>query len=530
MLNLLIKDFKMLFLGDKSSLKKKILSMLFTALILVAFVVVETYIFSMVISKVKDYTGAAPVFLTLFLFIISCIMIILNLFNAHKLFFNEKDIEQLTHYPVSNAEIIGSKLIFLLLLHYAYSLLFVYPIFISYGQIIGRAPFYYFLCIFYPLLSFFFEAGIALLLVYPFKLAIDYLKKHLLIQFIIALIIMVVACILYSNVLSIFMNLVVNNNLDVLFTTSSIESLKELVKYFVPVTFLAQVYLGTSTKLVPYICIALGVFISGLALAIFAFNYFRSIRFNSNKKERKSNLKVDSLNKMLIKKELILLFKDSNNIFSFTGLLIVQPFLMYLVISALNSVFSSGTFQYYTLVVPYFIPLLDIVLIMLFTLIINSGANSYISNEKNTIRIMKTMPVAVERQLLIKVLVPFTASVSSLLVSTIVLLIFGIISGQTFIFALLLSIVLLIIFELISLKEELKIRINKPRSTFISSLYSYLLPIAFFLSALLATYLGVNIILSYFIGLLIILLLGIPFVIKLRENINSNFMDLEYSN
>ncbi len=530
MLNLLIKDFKMLFLGDKSSLKKKIISLLFTMIMLIGFIVVETFIFSMVINKVKNYTGAAPVFLTLFLFIISCIMIVLNLFNAHKLFFNEKDIEQLTHYPVTNEEIVGSKLILLLLLHYVQSIMFVYPIFVSYGSIVGRTPFYYFLCIFYPILSFLFEAGIALLLVYPFKLAIDYLKKHVLFQFIIALIIMIFACYIYSNILSVFMNLVVNNNLQVLFTTATIEGLKKTVKFFVPITFLAQVYLGTSTQILPYTCIALGVFIIGATFAIFAFNYFRGIKFNSKNKVRKNDLKVDSLNKILIKKELTLLFKDSNNIFSFTGLLIIQPFLMYLVISALNNVFSSGTFQYYSLVVPYFIPLLDIVLIMLFTLIINSGANSYISNEKNTIRIMKTMPVSFEHQLFIKVLVPFIASVISLIISAIVLLIFGIVSFQTFIFGLLLSIVLLLIFELVSLKEELKIRINKPRATFTSSLYSYLLPVVFFLSALLATNLGVNIIVAYIIGLIAILLLGLPFVFKLKETINLNFMDLEYSN
>ena len=134
MLNLLIKDFKMLFLGDSDSLKKKILSLIFTAVMLTSFIVVETFIFNMVINKVKDYSGAAPVFLTLFLFIISCIMIILNLLNAHKLFFNEKDVEQLTRYPVTNGEIISSKLIFLLIMHYIYSLMFVYPIFVSYGR------------------------------------------------------------------------------------------------------------------------------------------------------------------------------------------------------------------------------------------------------------------------------------------------------------------------------------------------------------------------------------------------------------
>ena len=130
--------------------------------------------------------------------------------------------------------------------------------------------------------------------------------------------------------------------------------------------------------------------------------------------------------------ELCLLFKDSNNIFSFAGLLIVQPFLMYLVVSALNGVFSSGTFAYYLVALPNFMPVLDIVLIMLFTVIINAGANSYIGSEKRTVRIMKTIPISVFTQLIIKVGVPFVTSCISLVISTLVLLIAGVIIFKTF--------------------------------------------------------------------------------------------------
>ena len=81
--------------------------------------------------------------------------------------------------------------------------------------------------------------------------------------------------------------------------------------------------------------VSLGVFIAGVTICIFAFNYFRNLSITHKTKEREDDLKVSSIKKILIKKELVLLFKDSNNIFSFAGLLIVQPFLMYLVVSAL---------------------------------------------------------------------------------------------------------------------------------------------------------------------------------------------------
>ena len=47
-----------------------------------------------VIKDVKSFPGASNVYLTLFLAIISVIMILFNVVNAHKLLFDKKDIEQ----------------------------------------------------------------------------------------------------------------------------------------------------------------------------------------------------------------------------------------------------------------------------------------------------------------------------------------------------------------------------------------------------------------------------------------------------
>lgn len=530
MLNILVKDLKMLFFSDKGSIGKKVISIVFTVLMLVVFIGIEVFLFSTIIKDVKTFPGASDVYLTLFLFIISCIMIILNTLTAAKLFFNKKDVEQLTRYPVTNSQIILSKLVFMFAMHYATSFMFTYPLFVSYGQILGRAPLYYFITLFYPLLSFLVEGGVAMLLVYPFKLTTDFLKKHVLVQFIVAIVFMFGACYLYSHVLSIFMNLVVNNNINLLFTSETITKLSLLVSKFIPINFLASFFLGQSRKIFLYLCIGLGIFLIGTSVSIFAFNYFRNITIANEVKERKGNIKPLSIKKSLIKKELVLLFKDSNNIFSYAGLLIVQPFLLYLVVTALNNVFSSGTFAYYLIALPYFMPVLDIVLIMLFSVIINSGANNYISNEKHTVRIMKTMPISVFTQLTIKVGVPYILSCISLIFSTTVLFVSKTISLQTYLCSTLLTIVLLAVYELIALKEELSIRFKKPKSTFLSSMYSYLLPLSFLAISLLLSYLGLNIIFAYLISLVFLLILALPFIIKFKQKTISSFLDLEVVN
>ena len=137
---------------------------------------------------------------------------------------------------------------------------------------------------------------------------------------------------------------------------------------------------------------------------------------------------------------------------------------------------------------PSFLPLVNILLIMMFTVIVNSGANKYISMESRTIRIIKSIPVNHRLQLIIKVLIPFILSLISLVISVLFLLIMKVISFTTFAFALLFSVILLAIFCMVSLIEELSIRNNQAKQTTLSNLVSYVVPVVFFIISILLAY------------------------------------------
>lgn len=530
MLTLIAKDFKLLF-SAKGSVKKRILSAL-VVLLMIGFVVgIEIFIFSTILDTVQTYRNATIPFMTVFLFIISCLMILLNTSRANKLFFDQKDIEQLTRRPVTNGQIVASKLVFLFLYHYLITLVLVYPVLIVYGNAMGKSLWFYYIGIFYPALSFLFEGGIALILVYPFKLLTDFLKKHTVVQFVLALVVMLGACILYNYVLSLFMELVVNNNLNKLFTQSSIDSMIQLRNHLIPLNFLVDLFFkGQLSRLFIYACMAGGVFIIGTAITVFSFSYLRSVAIHAKKSKEKEFLDIKTPMIALIKKELFLLFKDSNNIFSFTGLLIVQPFLVSIIIDSLNSVLSSGSFAYYMLEFPELLPLIDVIILMLFTLIINQGASDYIQMEKGNVRVMKTIPVSPLRQLSIKVLVPYSLSAASLLITVITLLIGGKISLMTGAFGFLLTLILLTIFDIVSLKEEMRISNHKPRSTFLSTCYSYLLPFSFFAVAVVSSVFGLDILWSYLLGGAVFALLGIPHVLNIKRKMENLFLDLEMVN
>ena len=147
MLNLLAKDFKLLF-KKEGSLSKRIIATIVEILMIAILLTIETVLFTMILNKIKDYSNAPQAFLTIFLAAVSIILIFIGVTRASKLFFNELDNEQLINHPIANDQIILSKIIFLFIMHYATSLLLVYPLFIAYGNLIGKTMWFYYIVVF----------------------------------------------------------------------------------------------------------------------------------------------------------------------------------------------------------------------------------------------------------------------------------------------------------------------------------------------------------------------------------------------
>ena len=530
MLTLLVKDFKLLF-GKQKGLARQILKILFSIFFIACFIGIEVFLFTTILKKIGNIHQATTAFVTLFLTIISVVIIFSNLINAYKLFFNEKDIEQLSVHPVSNGAIICSKLIFLFLTHYMTCFIVAYPIFVAYGQIHYLPIKFYYFGLFYPIITFMFEAGIALIFVYPFYITKKWLKKHLLVKFAFNVVLLFVGCFLYSKVLNVFIEIIAGNNFNSLLNDQNIGLIINLKQYIFPINLLTDVFFAKSTRnLIPALCISIGVFMFGVSICIFAFNYVRNVSYTKITKQKEVKPRTYSVTQSLFKKELIILFKNAEYTFSFTTLLLVQPFLAFLVIKALNTIFTTGVFSYFISVVPNFIPLMNVLILMLFSTIIAQGANTYIQNEKKTIKLMKTIPVNSTKQLLIKISIPFLMSFISLFITFFVLLLSGNVSFITFIFGLLIVTVLLAIFDLISLNEELNIRNHKPRSTFISNIITYAVPLVYFFVTAIFSYFGLQLLVAFIIGLLVVIAIGIPFVIHLILHTESLFMDLDVIN
>lgn len=530
MLTLLIKDFKLMFAGEEG-LVKRILSFIFGAVFIAFFVGVEIFLFTAVLGKIENYPGADRAFTVLFLTVISVLMAVGGIFQARKLFFNEKDIQQLAVHPISNAMQIFSKMVFLFLIHYATSFVFTFPIFVAYGTLYGKTMMFYYVALFYPAVTFLFETGLSLIFVYPTCLLLEYLRKHVVIEFIVAITVLLSLTLVYSSVLEVFVGLVSNNELTTLFTEESMASLERFEQFAVPINFLADIFLDMrKASIGMYLGVAGGIFVFGTTITVFMFHKVRNVSINVKPPKPPKNLRPRGVTFGLIKKELLLITKNPEYVYSFSGLLTVQPFLVYLIITAMNTVFTSGTFLYYTTLFPNFVSIVDVFFVMMITVIINSGANQYIAMEERTVKNLKTIPVGYRKQVYIKLLIPYILSEISLILSVAVLWITGVFTLLTAAFALLITSVFLISFDFISLREELNIRRGKPRSSYSSSVFSYALPLIYVAVSIYLSYNGVSLDMLYLSGTAIFVIIGLPFIVSVNKNMGKWFMELEAIN
>ena len=266
-----------------------------------------------------------------------------------------------------------------------------------------------------------------------------------------------------------------------------------------------------------------GSFLVGLFPFMFYYSYTLKHTLPEKKQRRTflaNQLYITSVNKALIRKEFTLITsKNDDSVFSYSTLIALQPFLIYLVVSALNVIFHSGNLNYIRSLFPAIYSTIDASMIFLFLAVIN-GAVLSLNNERNTIKLIKTIPVKFDKQLLIKFMVPFTLSSISFLLTDIVLVSTLQIGWVAFIFLLFNGTLMIALLNFMSLYSSLKKQKNGDLLTII---VDFVAPLVFVLVAALSTVFikFPNSLASdaFFYGLILVLevLLLIPFILMMKK-------------
>ncbi len=436
-LELLRKEFIQRKSDEKQSPLGLVFSIFFALLLLGSFIALECYIALVLDKKINQYSPYGSFdFLAMFLFALMLLDVIFTMVKARKTIFDQKDNRLILPLPISPSTQVLSKVVYLYIESILFSLVTASPLLICYGLSRGYIPYYYVFSILYPFLISIFSVGLSLLLSLLYQQIYKLIKRSDVAQFLSASVIVILLCYLYQFVLNLFLTALNDSSIGGMFSSSFVDALHNATHFLMPVYYLLDLvtiqsnvacdilfFLGFSLLLA-----TLGI---GFTSVIYLHELKRGGESGRSKERPLKKKKLLSPFKTLLKKESDLLFKDETNLFSYTSLLILCPFLTHAVISSLNGIIYDNL-RFYATYFPELISGINLTLILLFSSVINASASKAMSREKKALIIVKYIPVSPFKQILAKLIMPISLSLVSLLLTDLVLLSTGIITVSVF--------------------------------------------------------------------------------------------------
>ena len=535
--DLLHKEYKENFTSDKNiSICKKILKFFGYILLLSLFVTFEVYLFSELDKKLIKFSPYGSLdFLILFLIILLLFSVITSMIKAKNIFYKKSDSSILLPLPIDRDEVIFAKSILVFFYNVFVNFIVSVPLLISYGANRGIQdgiyPQFYVLSLLYPVFVSIFSTGLVLFLLPFYNKCYNAMKNKIIIQILFASTLVIVLCFAYQYILNLFLNLINNSRFDSMFSKEFLDNLHFIVPYLFPVSgFVRMTYI--KDNLLGNISISFGVsltmLIIGFLITSLSYTRFLKTEFSENKTYKlikKGNLK--KINKSLLFKEFILLFRNSNYIFSYTSLLIMQPFLAFVVITSLNSILYSNM-NMLLIYYPELINGMNILLLLLFSSIISTSTLDAFSRENKNIIIIKYLPISPVKQTYIKMIIPFIFSGISLFITDLILVSFDAITVTCFFVSLIIGLLLQVALEYAGIYIDLfKLDgMNKNDISFLSTLISVVLPLVLFALHLLMMYLNFHSLLLYFIEISLMAIVLICLAMPFKKTLNKKFIKM----
>ena len=530
-LELIYKEFKKE--RNFSKDKTKAFALLLLKLVFVGlFIALEVFIFLSLDKKIEKYSPHGTYdFLVLFMFALELVAIVSSVIKARKVLFEKEDSRILMPLPISEGTIIASKITYIYIKEILLNLVISSPLIIAFAATRFYKPYIYVMSILYPFIISAFNVGIALIFVTPYEYAYKAVKSNDILQFVIASLLVIALCFIYQLVLKVFLSALSDSSVGGVFDSNFIDSLHFAINYLYPVSFFLEA-VAKESNIFSNISILLGSLLISLSLGsmISTFFYNKLNKHNvdlskTNKKEKEMKL-VSPLVAQL-KKEFDVLFKDSTYIFSYTALLIMAPFLAFVVVSSLNAIIYDNL-RIYSVYFPELTSTISITLILLFSSTINTSASKAMSREEKALEVTKYIPVKSKDIFFAKLIMPVTLSTISLLLTCLVLLISGNINASAFFVSLFVGFVLIISSSLYGLYFDMYDKGTiKHNYSSILSLINIIFPFILLAFSFYLQYIHLTSSLMYFIISISSIILLLPFIFINKKKFNDAFKKME---
>lgn len=528
--SLILKEINTTSIGSKFK-KENLVNSILELMLYVGFIAVEVYLFHMLSGKLTAYNGVPEAFLTIFLALITAVVIVVLTMQARKSIFSSEDASIMLTKPIKPVDNIVSKIVFIYLKNVFFNFCVAFPILVSYIINTGAQVFLVAFAVLYPFFASLFETGIACLLAFPLQKIHELLKRFSILQIVVSIAVIAGFCYLYSYVLNVFMVLVKDGNISTIFTTEALETMQVIGKFMIPARFFVAVFGGGYLQIL--IMLAISAVVLALGVVVGAACY---LRFIKNERESKNGAKhkfkpVTNETASLLKKEFKLIFSEGS-VFSFAGLLFMQPILTFAIVKAINVIIKSGVFSFLSSMFTFFTPIVGIVFVTLFSVIINTSSSFVLQKEGYSgIKICKLIPVSYKKQILIKMLVPFLSSLLSLVVSVVVLVAFKEMTIINGVLAFSLALVLEMIMEMACVSADLRNKSTEGSSlSAVLELVSIIVPLVLVALIGVLSYAGLNFYVAFAIPLGLAVVALLVYAIFFVRSINKKFILLETRN
>lgn len=464
---------------------------------------------------------SAPYLIVIFLFIFAAFNCIDGALKARKSLFSDRDREILNPLPYKPYEIVLAKSIFVWLYEIAECAILSIPVLAVFGVGMEAGWDYYVISLVYCIVIPTITTGLSLILCAVFQLVYRFIQGKDLVQFLLAVIVVVGLCLLYNFFLRIFLaSLSEESDIAGAMPAGFLDNITQITSYMAPVFNFVNLWIGHAHHFInPMVLILSGILLPLIGFALSLWYYKRWDRDRSSRSHLKKS-RTYSFFGNLIRKELDLLFKDSPSIFSYTSLLVMMPLLSYVVISAFNAILSVNmhvVIAYY----PNLLTILDLALLLIFISVINSSASLSLSREGKALATYKTLPISPWQTILSKISVPGFLSAISLAVTCAVIGGLGEIDAMTAGLGFLSGLILIFAENFLGIELDVHDRgAGKLRLSFVSTVSSILVPLIAGVIGFLALFLNAGeglIVLAILLTILVFAAIPMVLTVKLRK-------------
>lgn len=446
------------------SLKKdKILSSLLSVFLLLIIIGISTFMFILLFDKFNTYNAALP-FAMIYFFCLSVISMIIAILKTRSTFFNTLDFTITVSRPIETFMMIMAKAFYLFLVLFFLELFLFGPHYFAFGIQADRLPSYYYMVILSIMFHTIFDLAVALILVSGVELLYRFLKKHLVLQISLIVIVVIVLTLLYSTILNLFLNLLNKNAMAYLFNDKNIALLRSVALYLYPDVYISGSLLTINYgRIFSYILIASGSLILGIIVLYLLYPRIIAVPQDKNRIYKDKPRVFKKPHFAFLKKEVLLLMRESDNLYNFTGLVLISPVLSFLVLRGLNEAFTNGFFAIYSAILPNFMNSVTILIILLFSSLVSLSSAGLMKSESKSIRIVKYLPYPITKQVYIKMGILGLATLFTNLLALLLLLLFREISIGMFIFLIIATTFLNATLIVLSFRSEI-LNFRKPNN------------------------------------------------------------------